>query len=345
MTCVVLIGNGSSQGFADELALDQITTRVRERLHPADVALLDDVTHLAAPEGFEGDTQTNFEAMAGPIDRIAEALGLLDLLSAAQSQRFVGFRDAARELHRIYIAIVGLVFEEIDEYCVEEAAGVNGWAEMNAMARNFRDLSEDQGLAIYTLNYDSLLQSALLHENVAYYDGFRDPNGRINSPLDSWGNPMTMYQLHGSLAWVAFEDVGVTKVGHDNARDFWLPAWADGEDQGGSPVVVLSDLKSRVVQRYPFDLFYQEFRSDLNEAQAVAVAGFGFGDVPVNARLAEYLAQDPDREITVFSPNAEEHAEDWITDLRTIHDSVTPEQLVPVNAVLPADDVFADWPH
>ena len=344
MTCVALIGNGVSQGFAQELGLARITTRVRDRLAPDDVDLLDDVSHLAAPDGFDGDAQANFEALAGPIDRIADALGLLDLLSAAQSKRFMGFRDAARELHRIYISIVGMVFEEIDEYCVEEAAGAPGWEGMNALARDFRDLSEDQGLAIYTLNYDSLLQSALLHEDVAYYDGFRDVNGRINSPLDSWGNPLTMYQLHGSLSWVDFEDFGVTKVGHEDAREFWLPTWAEGENEDGSPVVVLSDIKGRVVQRYPFDLFYQEFMSDLKGAQAVAVAGYGFGDVPVNARLADYLAQGTDRAISVFSPHAEENVEAWTAALQTIHDTVTADQLIPVNAVLPTDDVFANWP-
>lgn len=344
MTYVVVIGNGVSQGFTNELALDRITTRVRTRLEPEDLALLDDVTLLAAPDGFEANAQTNFEAMAGPIDRIAEALGLLDLLSAAQIHRFEGFREAARELHRIYVSIVGLVFEEIDEYCVEEAAGDNGWAEINGMAHDLGELAELHGLSIYTLNYDSLLPSALLHEDVAYYDGFRDPNGRINSPLDSWNNPFTMYQLHGSLAWVDFQEQGVTKVGHDNARDVWLPTWAGGNDQAGSPVVVLTDLKSRVVRRYPFDLFYQQFRSDLCDAEGVAVAGYGFGDIPVNARLAEYLAQDADRTITVFSPNAEDRVQEWATALREHHDGVMTNQLAAVNATLPGDVVFDDWP-
>lgn len=345
MGVVVVVGNGLSQGFSDELALDRITERVRERLPAADVDLLDEVALLAAPDGFEGHAGVNFEAMAGPIDRIADAMGLLDLLSEAQTQLFVGFRDAARELRRIYISIVGLVFEEIDEYCVDEAAGDNGWNEINAMAGQLAEIAEVHRLNVYSLNYDSLLPSALLHENIAYYDGFADPNGRLNSPIDAWENPFTMYQLHGSLAWVDFETHGVTKVGNVNARDVWLPAWAQGAAPGASPVVVLSDLKTRVVQRYPFDLFYQEFRADLNAADSVAVAGYGFGDTPVNARLADYLGQNPENSITVFSPHAEDGVEGLAHTLSQINENVTADQIEAVNCWLPHDDVFTHWPN
>jgi hypothetical protein len=335
-----------SQGFSEELALDRITTRVRDRLGPADMALLDDVAALAAPEGVvEGEVAADFEALAGPIDRIADAMALLDLLSDAQSQRFVGFRVAAEELRRIYIAIVGLVFQEIDEYCVEGAAGELGWAGMNAMAADLADVAAEHRLSVYTLSYDSLLPSALLHEGVPYYDGFRDPDGRLNVPLDPWGaNPLTMYQLHGSLAWVDFQGQGTTKVGHDSARGEWIPAWAQGEADAGHPVVVLSDMKSRVVQRYPFAHFYEEFPADLRQAEAVAVGGYGFGDTPVNARLASYLGEDDDRLLTVFSPHAEEQAAAWAAKLGEIHEGVGPDQLVPVNCYLPQDPVFADWP-
>jgi hypothetical protein len=55
------------------------------------------------------------------------------------------------------------------------------------------------------------------------------------------------------------------------------------------PSVILSDQKTRAVQRDPFRWAYERFESELRSADRVAVVGYGFGDYPVNRALARGL--------------------------------------------------------
>jgi hypothetical protein len=81
----------------------------------------------------------------------------------------------------------------------------------------------------------------------------------------------------------------VRKVRSDSfLRQSLIEQWIVGEGAAGLPVVVLSDLKSRAVARYPFDLLYQELWTELTDATTLVVAGYGFGDQPVNSMLERW---------------------------------------------------------
>ena len=281
MTAVVLFGNGLSQGFSGELSLGRITQRVRDRIEEdnhVDTQLLDEVATLAAPEGGGGveEAAQSFEALAGPIDRIAQAVGLFDLLVDAQTDRLALFRPVAHELQRLYVSIVGLILEEIDRFCVEDLEANQEWGPINDMAAALGKLSDDlDELCVYTLNCDSLLPSALANGGIDYYDGFRGLS--LNSPLEPWNADLTFYHLHSSLSWIDRGGLPTSRVTYEASRNGLLPAWVEGNLDQGIPAVVLSDLKSRVVQRYPFSVFYEAFGEDLVQANSVAVAGYGFG--------------------------------------------------------------------
>ena len=343
MTAVLLFGNGLSQGFSGELALARITERVRERIgttNLVDTELLDEIATLAAPDGWtvQGATAQNFEALAGPIDRISQALDLFELLSEAHSPRLMPYRQAAAELRRLYVSMVGLILEEIDRFCVENVEANQSWDDMDDMAAVLGELAEEvDELSVYTLNYDSLLPSALHQNEIHYYDGFRGLS--LNSPLDPWAdNPMTFYHLHGSLSWIDRAGLPTSRATYEESRATWLPAWVAGDDVQGSPAVVLSDLKSRAVQRYPFEIFYSSFASDLEGATLVGVGGYGFGDRPVNQRLADYLAEDPTNSITVLHPAAGARVHQWNDALRLLRPEIQTGQLLPVNSHLPDAD-------
>lgn len=344
MTAVVLFGNGLSQGFSGELALGRITERVRERIETAnlvDSELLDEVAALAAPEGWttQGAPAQDFEALAGPIDRISQALDLFELLSEAQSPRLTPYREAAAELRRLYVSMVGLILEEIDRFCVENAETDQSWDDINDMAAALGEVAEEvDELSVYTLNYDSLLPSALHQNEIHYYDGFRGLS--LNSPLDPWAdNPMTLYHLHGSLSWIDRAGLPTSRVTYEESRTTWLPAWVAGDHVPGSPAVVLSDLKSRAVQRYPFEIFYSSFAADLEDATSVALGGYGFGDQPVNQRLADYLVENPNSSIIVLHPAADARVDEWANTLRLLRPEIQEGQLLPVNCHLPDADV------
>lgn len=346
MTAVILFGNGLSQGFSDELSLGRITQRTRQRIqgqNHIDIALLEEVAVLASPEGWGGLEQLgeDFEALAGPIDRIAQTMGLFELLAGAHTQRLGPFRVVANELRRLYVSIVGLILEEIDRFCREDVAAGQDWGPMNEMASALADLANEvNGLSVYTLNYDSLLPSALADRGVNYYDGFRGLT--LNSPLDPWNAEMTLYHLHGSLSWIDRAGEPTSRVTYEASRNAWLPSWVDGNVDQGLPVVVLSDLKSRIVERYPFSVFYEALGEDLAEANTVAVAGYGFGDQPVNRQLAKYLRTHAQGSITVLHPHATERAEGWLQELRTLEYGLDDNQLGPIDCYLPDAEAIAD---
>lgn len=346
MTAVVLFGNGLSQGFSGELSLGRITARVRQRIveeNHIDIQLLDEVAGLAAPEGWADldEVAQDFEALAGPIDRIAQVMELFDLLADAQTARLAPFRHVSDELRRLYVSIVGVVLDEIDRFCVEDHEADQEWGPINDMASALGEIAQDvDELSVYTLNYDSLLPSAFANRGITYYDGFRGLS--LNSPLESWDAALTYYHLHGSLSWIDRRGLPTSRVTYEASRNELLPAWVEGTIDQGLPAVVLSDLKSRVVQRYPFSVFYGAFGEDLVQANAVAVAGYGFGDRPVNEQLAKYLGEHPQNSVTVLHPHAGSRVTDWLAELETLRPGLHQDRLVPVDCWLPDAEAVGD---
>lgn len=87
MTTVVLVGNGLSVGFDSRLSGRLITERVKAAIDDDLRTLLDRVVHLGQPESPAqpiGADRGGFEQLAGPLDRLAEALiAVQDLLAVA----------------------------------------------------------------------------------------------------------------------------------------------------------------------------------------------------------------------------------------------------------------------
>ena len=249
-----------------------------------------------------------FEQLAGPVDRLADALVAVQRLftGPGSSPLLSKLRDAADGLRQHHVRIVGTVLREVDACCMVRDAGDErhaSWQAMNAFAAELVALRA----TIFTLNYDSLLMSALLDHGEFVYDGFRF--GSLNVPLERWSEPTTLYQLHGSVAWHWGADGLVYKSRLQDVRDAKiLEAWASGDTDRGLPAVILTDLKTRYTQQYPFSTFYDELYHELsNESRAsqplVVVGGYSFGDRPLNRALARFLSWDTDNRLLVWSPS------------------------------------------
>ncbi len=154
---------------------------------------------------------------------------------------------------------------------------------------------------MFTLNYDSLLMSALLDQTSYVYDGFRSRS--LNDPLDRWREP-ALYQLHGSVAWRRAADGSVYKTRLPEVReDKLLDGWAAGHLDRSFPAVILTDLKTRYTEQYPFRIFYHELDCELSHESQVVVGGYSFGDRPLNRALALFLSQDTENRLIVWNPS------------------------------------------
>ncbi len=133
------------------------------------------------------------------------------------------------------------------------------------------------------------------------YDGFRF--GALNVPLDRWSEPVTLYQLHGSVAWHRAADGLVYKPRLQVVREEkLLEAWAAGSMDRGLPAVILGDLKTRYTEQYPFSALYDELHRELSNESLVVVGGYSFGDRPLNRALARFLSRNTQNRLVIWNP-------------------------------------------
>ena len=302
---IFVFGNGLSIGFDSRLSTESITGRVVTSLGDSYAGVLRDLAELGTPEDPDtapvGVVRGGFEQLAGPVDRLADALVAMQRLftGSSTSPLLTGLREAADGLRQHYVRIVGTVLREVDACCITEAPDAErhaSWQAMNAFAAELVRLQA----TVFTLNYDSLLMSALLERGMAY-DGFRF--GTLNVPLDRWSEPATLYHLHGSVAWHRGADGLVSKLRLEEVREQGLlDAWASGNVERGLPAVILGDLKTRYTEQYPFSVLYDELHRKLSHESLVVVGGYSFGDRPLNRALARFLSRDPRNRLVVWNP-------------------------------------------
>ena len=302
---IFVFGNGLSIGFDSRLSTESITGRVVASLGDSYAGVLRDLAELGTPEDPDtapvGVARGGFEQLAGPVDRLADALVAMQRLftGSSTSPLLAGLREAADGLRQHYVRIVGTVLREVDACCITEVADAErhaSWQAMNAFAAELVRLQA----TVFTLNYDSLLMSALLEHGMAY-DGFRF--GTLNVPLDRWSEPATLYHLHGSVAWHRDDDGLVRKLRLEDVREQGLlDAWASGDMERGLPAVILGDLKTRYTEQYPFSVLYDELHRRLSHESLVVVGGYSFGDRPLNRALARFLSRDPRNRLVVWNP-------------------------------------------
>lgn len=302
---IFVLGNGLSIGFDSRLVTSAITERVVASLGAAYTDVLRDLAKLGTPEDANSVPlqvdRGGFEQLAGPVDRLADALMAVQRLFTGPDSAplLADLRAAAEGLRQHHVRIVGTVLREVDDCCVMQDASADrraAWERMNAFAAELVKRSA----TVFTLNYDSLLMSAMLGQAQYVYDGFR--SGYLNVPLEPWGNP-TLYQLHGSVAWHWTADGVVHKKRLEDVRaEKLLEAWATGQMDLGLPAVILTDLKTRYTEQYPFSMFYDELHRELAGVNLVVVGGYSFGDRPLNWALARFLARNPQNRLLIWNP-------------------------------------------
>jgi hypothetical protein len=346
---LLLVGNGVSAGFDGALATSAITERVNGRLDAAELEVVNRLGPLLAVESASpGSTALTFEALAGPADRMATALIALQglLASAGGNDLFDALDSASLALRRFYFRLVGIVLDEIDRLCVaaqpvaEERRA--SWSRLNEFVEALLGVpGVDNSRRIFTLSYDSLLDSAILEVENRLYDGFP---GLVLSPrLEPRPGWPELYHLHGSVAWVTDPEERVFKRQLEYLRATGLlDEWVSGQPSSELPTVVLGDLKTPTTGRYPFALFYDELRRGLESAQCVVAAGIGFGDRPINSLLAEYLGRDRSRHLLVWKRSSTP-VDEFVSLLRAFPAgrSVEASQITVQQVTLPDPDAVA----
>jgi len=160
-------------------------------------------------------------------------------------------------------------------------------------------------LNIATLNHDTVLEQALAHFAVAFSDGFGD---RISDVSSAWTNafpgPVRLLKLHGSVNWFRIDWRG-RQTTIRTAGDEWHLK----DDQGnrlGSPAGTGPQLLAGTFNKilsYPSPVYLEQharYRAALDDADAVVVSGYSFGDKAINTQLAGFLRDGSSRPFVVI---------------------------------------------
>jgi hypothetical protein len=97
------------------------------------------------------------------------------------------------------------------------------------------------------------------------------------------------------LQWIEHEDQTYKVVDLQSLRSYRVfERWLRGEELTIRPRVLLTDQKTRAVGLEPFVQNYMALRDDLSNANRLVVAGYSFGDVPLNqALIAGWRDREP----------------------------------------------------
>lgn len=159
-------------------------------------------------------------------------------------------------------------------------------------------------VAVFTTNYDTLIEDALALSKISAYDGFSGGSmGFWNPSVEpfSFGDPLKssglirakLYKLHGSIDWYSTPEEIVVRR-RDGAQ--YPP-----EDRSRL-LVYPQATKYLTTQREPFSQLFGAFRRGLlSGSEAIlAICGYGFGDLHINQEL-EWSLENPASQLTVVA--------------------------------------------
>jgi len=301
-----LIGNGLSVAYNPELSVRSLTEGILQEISNLSGGDAEQALFRFA-RGFGPYKPGDFENVLGLLESVGDSLMHLRRLtglarsakSAAALDETVNFvRGLYRQGFGTALALIAERAQGQGEAKLEEVIVRT----CEAIAR--LDKGPSPLIVVGTLNYDGLLLAGFLNSLEAggqladLADGRERqrmmPSGRwpclgtrLRNGDDFPRCKVELVNLHGSLGWLEELSSGEGwKFEFDCLRidDFW------NEFKAGNavfaPMVVLTNQKERAVLRWPYELAYRIFERRIRMCDRRLIAGYSFGDVPVNAALS-----------------------------------------------------------
>jgi hypothetical protein len=294
---VVLVGNGLSIAYNPALSVPELTAGTVARFKQLGGTQAGDALRSAARR-LGGTDRSDFEALLGPLDTVSTAL--VALRAASQlALRATETDRAMRRTSQFLAQMYRLGLGETLALVAERARGegdVRFEATVVAFSRALDQLPVDSPITIANLSYDGLVQAGVLRAQLAMADladgrspltvdltRTRSVSAHELRPTDDLPTVRVhLLHLHGSIGWLRLRDDRLVKCEIDALRalDYWRRIGR--RPNAHTPAVVLTDRKQDAVALEPFALAYRIFGERLAFADRWLIAGYSFGDVPVN---------------------------------------------------------------
>lgn len=344
---LVLVGNGLSIAANPNLGLDQITASFLERHAEA----REDLDRLLAEVNLRDvDPSVDFEGIVAGLEAAEEVIsafmalagrsGHPDLEGAAALLRERGVPALVRRLYYAYCA-------EILE-SISDATKIDPPIPVLAFGTWLRDMYRaHQRMAIFTLNYDVLLERILIDEDMldlknALTDFFSGWESRMETvqlvpggsslvghhfyPEDPPPRTIHLHHLHGCLTHFRRDrDGAILKFSAADLRaDGTYQRLAAIESGDYSPSIILGSRKVSKARDWPFSFAFLELERRALEARTIVLGGYSFRDDAVNARL-RVAARRGERRWIIITLKSGLEADAFKAGVASILDPAKPE--------------------
>ena len=159
------------------------------------------------------------------------------------------------------------------------------------------------GLNIFTLNYDGVVETFCETNNLSYSDGF-DPYW---NPQHFDGKIVKVFKLHGSLFWFKTEKGKVIKI---PAKGLDITNLRYLSDESLSEMMIYPTLqKKKDTEIYLW--IRSKFLSELKKARTCIVVGYSFRDKDIREVVLSSMNANPDLWLVLVSPSASQHKKSY----------------------------------
>lgn len=157
-------------------------------------------------------------------------------------------------------------------------------------------LSEGKKMKIFSLNYDTTLETYCEKAGLSYSDGFA-PYWDIRSFEEA---DIEIFKLHGSLCWLGNDDCKFIKVplkGQKTNRLAYLT------DQAALQTIIFPT-SEKIMQSELYHWLYYKFSSELSKAKTCVAVGYSFSNRQVIGHIRSALNRNPSLWLVIVDPKA-----------------------------------------
>ncbi len=164
---------------------------------------------------------------------------------------------------------------------------------------SFVDVISQKGYAVFSTNYDAVLEHVATGQNIAIEDNFLVQgqrflwNPNVQFPL---GEALTIIKLHGSVTWYSDKDDNIEKIYHDVHMN---PVGKDVER------LVIFPTKFKDIYDQHFFALYYHFLFALSKSQVLIIIGHSLRDDYIRAAIIE-RARKENFQIIIVDPTLPE---------------------------------------
>jgi hypothetical protein len=303
----MLIGNGLSIAFSDELLLGSISKEMTARFTAAYTGgdAVARAMQKVAQHQPTGDPVADFEVMIGAFGGQSDILEDLAVFADLTKNSDKDIANAIQKVRDFVSEVqrrgIGHTLQIISERSYSDTSRRQLTSFFESILSAFRE-----SVTVANLNYDTLVLSVLAE---TYWSDLTDmANGRYDAgtikvggiPYKSWPLRTTaseflpfgqrrirLLHLHGSLTYWRFGPGDYRKLPIEAVRSQIWEIFRNENTFTGRPLVVLANQheKTNYVTKYPYDLAYDVAESGFKEANNWLIVGYSFRDMCVNDML------------------------------------------------------------